>query len=167
MSISRLKKKKIIQASYTVDEETGYYITEQGVIVDPETGEVIEDVTTKNKDWRTRLKDLMREEIPRASKDYFDDDYKNKWNKVSPVNVLVKDHINELYGMSPKQAKEYIIDFIIQMNQKYGHNDDTYSYFAQGQLDKMKMNLNKKKTIDQIIMYLYNVQLKGEGQGVL
>lgn len=163
--MSKLRMRiKLAEEEYKVDPETGYYIFNDGKVIDPETGEVISENGNSNS-WKDNLKDLMFEEKPRAYKDFPGENYKNQWGKVSPLNVLFVDRINELYAMDPQMAKDTIIQTMEDMNNKYGYDDDSYSYMSKEYINKTKASLSKLRSIDKVVEFLTNAYFKGMGMG--
>lgn len=153
---------KIANNDYTVDPETGYYILDNGVVVNPETGEVIED----NQDINEKLKNVLFDTKKQAYHDYPSDDYKNQWGKVSPFNILFIDRINEIYSMTPDSAKNFIIQTIEDLNNKYGYDDDSYDYVSKNYINKLSYRLQPLKTIDGIIQMITDIYFKGIGMGM-
>ena len=145
---------------------TEYQKTEDGYYIDPETGEQLDNppVDKDNQSWESKMRSVMYEQKKLAKDEFTDDKYYNKWGKVSPINIIFVDNIGQLYSMDPKSASDAVINIIQSLNNTYG-NDETYDYISQSYLNELKMNMDKKKSIDKIIEYLTNVYFQGIGMG--
>ena len=164
---------KMAEQEYTIDQATGYYIFNDGTVVDPDTGEVIENFVPENvekskeqlrKEWQQDMHNIMYEQVKTVKDDYRLPEYINQWDKVSPINILYIDHINDIVSMSPADARTFIINKLEELNKQYG-DDKHYDYLSKEYINKVKLNLNKSKTIDKILEYLTNMYFKGVGMG--
>ena len=133
---------------------------EDGKWVDTETGEVTD---FKPKEETPGLK-FTEEGKQKASDVYLDDKYYNMYGKVSPINIIFLDNMNQICGMDPEQAKTFIVDTIEQFNRTFG-GDSSYDYISAEYINKMKLNFSKMRTIDKVIEYLSNTYFKGIGMG--
>ena len=146
-----------------------------GTYVDTETGEVLENPPAdmredtkqdgKEKSWDQKMMNIMKEEKLPASRKYLNSDYYNGYGKVSPFNIIIKDHINEIMSMDPTSAKNRIIEIIEALNKEYA-GDKSYDYVSADYIKKMKQSFLKMNTIDKITGYLYNIMFKGVGMGL-
>ena len=116
------------------------------------------------------MQDEKRKNTPRlesqAVRDYPDPKYHNQKGMVSPLNIIVMDKINSIANMGFDEAISFVIDNIQALNDKYQGDVfyDTFSDVSGGYLRKMEYvmkNTLKPKTIDNLIMYLQNVMMKG------
>ncbi len=140
---------------------------DDGTYLDTDTGEIT-DYKPKNTEDMTsdeKLRNVLFQESKKASDDYRDPKYYNKWGKVSPFNILINDSINQIYAMDPRSAADAVVNIIEQLNTTYA-NDDTYDYISKEYLTKLKMNLSKQRTIDKIVQYLTNIYFKGIGMSM-
>ena len=62
-------------------------------------------------------------------------------------------------------AKDTIIQTMEDMNNKYGYDDDSYSYMSKEYINKTKASLNKLRSIDKVVEFLTNAYFKGMGMG--
>lgn len=97
-------------------------------------------------------------------------DYQNKWNKVSPLNIILKDNLNEAYAMTPQQAAEFVANKIKELNDKLGYPngqaDDSYDYVSEGYIETLKQRMSKCPTIDKAMEVFTNAVLEGMGMGM-
>lgn len=113
-------------------------------------------------DMQEEQRDNMQLSDSPACKDYPDPKYKNQKGMVSPLNIMVMDHINSIYNMSVDEAAQFVIDNMDGINQRYA-GDPFYDTFSQAKLKEMyyKMVNMKPKTIDKVVEYLTNAMYKG------
>jgi hypothetical protein len=138
-----------------------YQQMNDGTWLDSETGEIFD---YKPKEEKPGLK-FTEEGKQRASDVYLDDKYYNMYGKVSPINIIFLDNMNQICAMDPEQAKNYIIDIIEQFNRTFG-GDPTYDYISAEYINKMKLNFSKMRTIDKIMEYMTNTYMKGISMGM-
>jgi hypothetical protein len=131
---------------------------EDGKWLDTDTGEITDYAP---KEEQPGLK-FTEEGKQKASDVYLDDKYYNQYGKVSPINIIFLDNMNQICAMDPEQAKTFIIDTIEQFNRTYG-GDNSYDYISAEYINKMKLNFSKMRSIDKIMEYLTNTYFKGIG----
>jgi hypothetical protein len=162
------------EQDFPVDKDTGYLVISDTQLMDPETGEVFDKVKLdsekqdgeKGKDALNRLKKLLFvEKKPMVNDKYRDNNYLNKWGKVSPINILYVDHLNDILGMPVESAKEYILNTIESLNKEYWYDKKHYSYFSRQKINEIKVGLMKANTIDKVTSYLTNIYFAGIGMG--
>ena len=134
----------------------------EGGYLDTDTGEIL-DKNPEEKTDDEKLQNILFQDAHNAASDFKDNKYINSWGKVSPLNIIVCDNINSLYGMDPKSAGDAIINIIEGLNNTYGANDKTYDYISKEYLNKIKFNLSKMKSIDKIVEYITNMYFAGLG----
>lgn len=132
---------------------------EDGTWLDTDTGEVTDVKPTEQKGVQ------WREEVPRAESKYPSNDYQNQWGKVSPFNIIMKDMIGQLYGLTPQMIADTVVATIESLNNEFGAMDKTYDYVSQDYIRELRYNIEKCRTSDKAIEYLTNVYFKGMGMG--
>lgn len=132
---------------------------EDGTWLDTDTGEITDVKPTEQKGVQ------WKEEVPRAESKYPSNDYQNQWGKVSPFNIIMKDMIGQLYGLSPKMMADTVVSLIESLNNEFGAMDKTYDYVSQEYLRELRYNIEKCRTSDKAIEYLTNVYFQGMGMG--
>lgn len=132
---------------------------EDGTWLDTDTGEVTDMKPTEQKGVQ------WKEEVPRAQSKYPSNDYQNQWGKVSPFNIIMKDMIGQLYGLTPKMMADTVVALIESLNNEFGSMDETYDYVSQAYLKEFRYKLEQCRTSDKAIEYLTNVYFKGMGMG--
>lgn len=139
-----------------------FEMTSDGQYIDPETGEVLDYKPTdkSQQTWDQKIRNNMRQEAKDVQKDFLDPKYYNQWGKVSPFNIIMVDSLNSLYSMDPISASNAIINIIESLNKCY-QQDKAYDYISREYINKLKMNLDKKKTIDKVVEYVSNIYFKG------
>lgn len=113
-------------------------------------------------DMQEEQRDNMQLSDSPSVRDYPDPKYKNQKGMVSPLNIMVMDHINSIYNMSVDEAAQFVVDNMDGINQRYA-GDPFYDTFSQTKLKEMyyKMVNMKPKTIDKVVEYLTNAMYKG------
>jgi len=110
-------------------------------------------------------RDNMQLSDSAVCRDYPDPKYKNQKGMVSPLNILLMDHANLIYGMPFDEAVDFVIDNITALNGKYEGDPfyDTFSDKSGGYLRKLEFKLKnlKQKTPEKIMEYLTNAMYKG------
>lgn len=110
-------------------------------------------------------RDNMQLSDSAVCRDYPDPKYKNQKGMVSPLNILLMDHANLIYGMPFDEAVSFVIDNISALNDKYEGDPfyDTFSDKSGGYLRKLEYKLKnlKPKTPEKIMEYLTNAMYKG------
>lgn len=132
---------------------------EDGTWLDTDTGEITEMKPTEQKGVQ------WKEEKQRAQSIYPSNDYQNQWGKVSPFNIIMKDMIGQLYGLTPEMMADTVCAFIESLNGQFGSMDDTYDYVSQDYLRELRYKLEKCRTSDKAVEYLTNIYFKGMGMG--
>lgn len=125
----------------------------------------LEKMAVPNQSWvdmQNEKRDNMQLSDSPSCRDYPDPKYKNQKGMISPLNIIVMDHINSIYNMSVDEAAQFVVDNMDGINQKYA-GDPFYDTFSQQKLKEMyyKMVNMKPKTIDKIVEYLTNAMYKG------
>lgn len=101
----------------------------------------------------------------KAYQEYPDEKYQNKVGKVFPLAILYVDHINDIMTMTPEQIATYVETNIVQLNNRFGSSDDSYSYYSNDKIRETGYNIRKCKNLDQVLNYLTNIYFKGKGLG--
>lgn len=127
-----------------------------------------ESVKTAEPDWnemQQEKRDNMQLSDSQVMRDYPDPKYHNQSGMVSPLNIILMDHVNTIYNMPIEEAKQFILDNIEALNSKYSGDPfyDTFSEASGGYFRKLKYNMDnlRPNTIDNLIMLLQNTMMQG------